>query len=361
VRALLVGAAGMVGRAAAQALISRGRFDEVVLADIRADAIPDIADRVALDISDADALRHALSGMDVVLNCTTYHYGIVMLEGAIASGVGYVDLGGLHNTPRQLLLDDAAREAGISAVIGCGATPGVSNVLARAASEALGEVSEVDIAFASYRDLAPSPGLLDTVLDEFRPDVDRYYWSEGALVRVEPFSGEAVVRFPTPVDNATVFYVPHSENHTLPQSLVGVRRVSVRGTWRPPDMALLRALARSGLTSSTPLQVDGIAVKPLEVLRAALIEAHRPSDEPCCFYVKVTAHTAGGERWERTASHPLTWGSEATGKMTGIPAAIGAEFVAQGYTPKGVVAPDVAFSMEAFLDEAASEGIAVAA
>lgn len=360
-RALVVGAAGMVGRASARALVSRGRFDEIVLADKRVEAMPDIAERVALDVTDVDALRRALAGMDVVLNCTTYHYGIVMLEGAIASRVGYVDLGGLHNTPRQLLLDGAAHAAGITAVIGCGATPGISNVLARNAADVLGDISEVDIAFVSYRDLAPSPGLLSTVLDEFRPDVDRYYWNDGSLVKVEPFSGETVVRFPAPVDDATVFYVPHSENHTLPQSLAGVRKVSVRGTWRPRDMGLLRALARSGMTSSAPLHVDGVAVKPLDVLHAALMNAHQPSDEPCCFYVNVTARAAGGEEWARTAFHPLDWGPAATGMMTGIPAAIGAEFVAQRVSPKGVVAPDVAFPAHAFLDEIGAEGIALAA
>ena len=360
-RALVVGAAGVVGRASAHTLVARGRFDEVVLADKRVDAIPDIAERVALDVTDADSLTHALDGMEVVLNCTTYHFGVEMLAAAIASGVGYVDLGGLHNTPRQLRLHDAAREAGITAVIGCGATPGISNVLARGAAEVLDDIREVDIAFVSYRDLAPSPGLLNTVLDEFRPDVDRYYWSDGSLVKVEPFSGETVVRFPAPVDDATVFYVPHSENHTLPRSLAGVRKVSVRGTWRPRDMALLRALAGSGMTSSAPLQVDGIRVKPLDVLRAVLIKEHQRSDEPCCFYVNVTARAAGGERWARTAFHPLDWGPAATGMMTGIPAAIGAELVARGETPRGVAAPDVAFPAPAFLDEITTEGIALAA
>lgn len=359
-RALVAGAAGMVGRASAETLVRRGRFDEVLLADIRIDAIPDIAERVELDVTDAGALRGALDGVDVVLNCTTYHFGIPMLQAAIDARVSYVDLGGLHNTPRQLGLDDAARDAGSTAVIGCGATPGISNVLARTARDALGDLREVDIAFVSHRDLAPSPGLLSTVLDEFRPDADRYFWEDGALVNVEPFSGETTVRFPEPVGDATVFYVPHSENHTLPRSLSGVHRVAVRGTWRPQDMTLLRALATSGMTSSEPVRVNGSSVAPLDVVRAALIRAHRPSSKPCCFYVNVTACDATGETWSRTAAHPLEWGVNATGMMTGIPAAIGAELIADGSSPAGVMAPDAAFDAETFLAELEREGIALA-
>jgi lysine 6-dehydrogenase len=349
----------MVGRASAHTLVARGRFDDVILADLRADAIPEIAERMELDVTDPDALRRALGDVDVVVNCTTYHFGVMMLQAAIEAGCHYVDLGGLHNTPKQLGFDEAARAAGITAVIGCGATPGISNVLARAATEELGGVAEVDISFVSYRDLAPSPGLLNTILDEFRPDVDRYYWADGALVPVEPFSGETQVAFPPPVGTVPVFYVPHSENHTLPRSLEGVRRVAVRGTWRPHDMSLLRTLAASGMTSSEKLRVDGTAVAPLDVLRAALIERHAPSDDDCCFYVNVRARDFDGRVWERTAIHPSSWRAEATGRMTGIPAAVGAELLAASAGPPGVHAPDAAFAPAGFLGEIRREGIEV--
>lgn len=371
-RAVVVGAAGMVGHEAAAALIRRAAFDEVTLVDRSAAALrarfgsraPGVRYR-GIDVTDAAALREVLRGADVMVNCTTYHLGIAMLRAAIAARTSYVDLGGLYNTPRQLALDDRARRAGITAVIGCGATPGITNVMVRAAADRLDRVATVALAFASFRDLAPSPGLLDTILDEFRPGVARFIWRRGALEPVEPFSGARAVRFPPPLGRLEVFYVPHSETHTLPRSLGdGLQEVSVRGTWRPEDMARLRAVMALGLTSDEPVAHDGTRIVPLRALRSVLL-ARPPKGppEPKAFF--LWAEVAGARDGRpativSTASHPLDWGDAATGRMTAIPAAIGAELVARGAVrATGVCAPEVAFEPEGFLRALAAEGIVV--
>src|SRR5262249_14957403 len=154
-------------------------------------------------------------------------------EAAIAAKVNYLDLGGLYNTPKQLTLDEKARRAGVAIVLGCGATPGITNLMARQATKELDRVDEGHIAFASFRDLAPSPGLLDTVLDEFSPDTVRFFFRQGKFVEVPAFSGAKDIHFAKPVGRQTTYYVPHSEVHTIPRFIKGVKVVDVRGTWRP--------------------------------------------------------------------------------------------------------------------------------
>lgn len=362
-KAIVLGAAGLIGSVVAETMVRRGVFDDIILADVRPDRIPELggAARIGVDVRDESALADALDGNDVLVNCTTYHFGVEVLKAAIAANVAYVDLGGLHNTPRQIEMDAAARRAEVIAVIGCGATPGLSNVLARRGMELLGGIDEVHISFASHRDLAPSAGLLDTILDEFRPGVDRYYWSDGSLVNVEPFSGTRGVRFDEPVGMQDVFYVPHSENHTLSQNLPGVKLVAVRGAWRTDDMDLLRTLARAGFTSEDPIEVQGTEVSPLLMLRTILLDGHEPTDRPCCFFLHVEARS-GDRRVEFSVSHPLEWAARATGMMTGIPAALGAELIAKGRADGvGVRPPEAAFDPEEFLDLVAGEGITVRA
>src|SRR5439155_1647334 len=105
--------------------------------------------------------------------------------------------------------------------------PGVTNLMVRRAADQMDRVEEVFIAFASFRSIAPSPGLLDTVLDEFSPGSQRFFWQEGQFVEVPLFSGTRRVRFAEPAGELEVYYVPHSETHTLPRFLgKGVRRVS---------------------------------------------------------------------------------------------------------------------------------------
>ena len=359
--AIVVGAAGLIGSVVAETIVRRGAFDQVTLADMRPDRIPSLegTTKIAVDVRDDIMLDDALAGHDVIVNCTTYHYGVEVLKGAIAARVNYVDLGGLHNTPKQLGMDDAASQAGMIAVIGCGATPGVSNLLARRGMELLGGIDEVHISFASHRDLAPSPGLLDTILDEFRPGVDRYYWAEGQLVKVQPFSGLRAVRFERPIGVQDVFFVPHSENHTLPRNLPGVKVVAVRGAWRHDDMELLRSLSRAGFTDDKPINFQGTMVSPLAMLRQMLLEGHEPSGRPACFFLHVQC-SFEGRSTSFLVSHPLEWGDRATAMMTGLPAALGAELIASGRIQGvGVRAPEAAFDPEVFLDLLAGEGVSI--
>jgi lysine 6-dehydrogenase len=368
----VLGAAGAVGREVAAGLVAARTFDRVVLGDLDRARLRATAERLdgsatvrRVDASDGSALRRAIRGARVLINCTTYRLGIPVLRAAIAEGVDYVDLGGLYNTPKQLEMDGRARRAGVRAVIGCGATPGLSNVLVRRAADRLDAVRAVHISFASHRDLAPSPGLLDTLLDEFRPGVPRFIWRRGGFQRVEAFDGARKVRFPAPIGTQEVYFVPHSETYTLPRSLgPELEEVAVRGTWRPEDMRALAALARLGLTADREVQVDGVRVKPLEVVRAAILaQPPRKPDAPCAFFlnVEVRGVREGAETVIRQrASHPMRWGAAATGRMTAIPAVVGAGLLAAGQAHgAGVLPPERAFDPVPFLEAVGQRGVRV--
>jgi saccharopine dehydrogenase-like NADP-dependent oxidoreductase len=313
-----------------------------------------------VDVSDEAGFAEALRGFDVVANCTTYHFGLVATRAAIRARVSYLDLGGLFNTPRQLELDREAREAGITVCLGCGATPGVTNLMAKRAADRLDEVDEVHIAFASWRALAPSPGLLDTVLDEFSPGNRRFFWCRGELVEVPAFSGERKVRFEAPVDEATVYYVPHSETHTIPRFLgKGVSLVDVRGTWRPEIMRALEVFADLGLTSDARVRVGETEAGSKELLRAHILQnaASFGGDGEWAFLLNVEVsgtHAGRNVRHVLTTSHPPreVWGTAATARMTGIPASVGAQMLARGAVARtGVLAPEACFEPAAFFAE----------
>lgn len=348
-RAVVLGADGQIGRVVAAALSARGSFEQLILADRNAPPTPPEGrtETRTVDATDPAALHALLADADIVVNCTTYHLGLRILDAAISSGVHYVDLGGLYNTPRQLEMHDRATAARVTAVLGCGATPGLSNLMALACARRLERAEEVHISFASHRDLAPSPGLLDTILDEFRPGVERYYRDGDQLVPVGAFDGERRVRFPAPVGNQDVYFVPHSELHTLHRNIPGLKRVAVRGTWRPDDMARLRALAELGLTTDTAVQVDGMPVTPLSVVRSTLLANPPKGDGLCAFFLHVEV-SGRGMSAAAVASHPADWGDDATARMTGLPTVVAAELVSSGPGKPGVLAPEAAFEPDAF-------------
>src|SRR6266852_571527 len=196
-RIIVLGGCGAMGSEATRDLATTSDFEEIVIADAdlaRAKALAaelggGRVRAIQVDANSEAALTESLRGFDVVANCTTYHFGLIVTRAAIKAGVNYLDLGGLYNTPKQLELDEVARRAGVTVCLGCGATPGVTNLMARRGADQLDLVDEVHIAFASFRSIAPSPGLLDTVLDEFSPGSQRFYWEAGAFIEVPAFSG----------------------------------------------------------------------------------------------------------------------------------------------------------------------------
>src|SRR5437667_4643691 len=187
---VVLGGCGAMGSEATRDLARTSDFDEILIADADLERAQALARElgggrvlaIQVDANDEAALTESLRGFDVVANCTTYHFGLIVTRAAINAGVNYLDLGGLYNTPKQLEMDEAARRVGVTICLGAGATPGVTNLMARAAADQLDQVDEVHIAFASFRSIAPSPGLLDTVLDEFSASSRWFFWQEGEVI-----------------------------------------------------------------------------------------------------------------------------------------------------------------------------------
>src|SRR6267378_836090 len=280
-RIVVLGGCGAMGSEATRDLARTSDFQEIVIADADLERAQALATElgggrvlaIKVDAKNEAALTESLRGFDVVANCTTYHFGLIATRAAINARVNYLDLGGLYNTPRQLEMDEDARRAGVTICLGSGATPGVTNLMARAAADQLDQVDEVHIAFASFRSIAPSPGLLDTVLDEFSASSRRFFWQAGEFIEMPAFSGEKRVGFAAPVGEIETFYVPHSETHTIHRFLgKGVRLVDVRGTWRPEIMRALRTFADLGLTGETTVDLDGQTISTRKLLRAHILQ-----------------------------------------------------------------------------------------
>jgi len=372
-QALVLGGCGTMGKEVTRDLALTSDFSRIVVADIdgaRAQAFVDeLGDHrlvaAAVDVTRRAEVEALLRDCDVVANCTTYHFGLELVRLAIACHKPYVDLGGLFNTPRQLELGPQAEQAGVPIVLGCGATPGVTNLMAESAARSMDTVERVEIAFGSLRPLAASPGLLDTILEEFSPTTKRFFYEAGRFVPVPPFDGAKRVDFLPPVGTLETYYVPHSETHTIPRFLSkNPTHVSVRGSWHPEIMAAMRLFLAYGLTSEQPIAVDGATISPREFLRAHLLARTEPVGEgPVAFFLRVDlTGRIGGKSATATyrSSHPLDWGAAGTARMTGIPTSIAIQALARGAVARtGVMGPESAFEPQSFFNELHQRGIAI--
>jgi saccharopine dehydrogenase-like NADP-dependent oxidoreductase len=375
VKILVLGGAGAMGCEATRDLARTSDFEQIAVADLdrtRAQALVDELGggrlrALSLDVTDEAALPAQFAPYDVVLNCTSYAYGLAITRAALEARRSLLDLGGLYNTPKQLALGPEAERRGVLVVLGMGATPGITNLMVRDAADSLERAEEAHVSFATFRPLAPSPGLLATVLDEFSPDTQRFYYEDGAHVPAQPFEGAREVEFAPPVGRITTYFVPHSEVHTLPRFVPGLRRVFVRGTWRPEIMAALRHYAEIGLLSREPLGLAAGTVAPMDVLAALHRRCHPwPDDRQWAFHLNVqVVGERGGVPVSVThnLSHPLPaqWGHSATGRVTGIAASIGAQRLVRGElrARTGVLAPEAVFEPAPFFAALAEREIRI--
>lgn len=375
-KVLVLGGCGAMGSETTRDLVATSNFAEIVVADVdvakAASFCDSLGDRrlkaMAVDVTDVKALEGLFGGYDMVVNCTSYKFGLGITEAAIAAGRNMLDLGGLYNTPKQLEMDDRAKAAGCTILLGCGATPGVTNLMARRASEQMDEVHEIHVAFATFRAIAPSPGLLDTVLDEFSPGTKRFYYENGEFIEVPPFEGAREIEYWSPVGRQTAYFVPHSETRTMPRFFgPALRRVDVRGCWRPETMEVLRTFNSLGLLGTEPVKLAGGAeIGPKAFLREFFLQQSKPTDDAeWAFLLNVEVV---GKRGAQSVvatynlSHPpkSAWQYSCTAKVTGIPASIGAQLLAAGRGKRpGVVAPEACFDPQEFFAELAKRKILV--
>ncbi|MBN3456373.1 saccharopine dehydrogenase family protein [Mycolicibacterium mageritense] len=154
-RVLALGGAGSMGAVAART-VAAGGVEQIVIADRDRAAAGRIARELAdapvpvcarrVDVTDGAELRDALHGADLVLNTVGpyFRFGLAVLRAAIDTGTHYLDIcDDWEPTVAMLELDAEARAAGVTAVIGMGASPGVSNLLAATAVAPLDSVRDV--------------------------------------------------------------------------------------------------------------------------------------------------------------------------------------------------------------------------
>ena len=391
-RVVVVGGAGAMGRWTLRDLTESEGVDEVLVADLDGARAMEAAgwaaaragsngtarvQGTALDAGDGDALRRTLETVDVACNCAVKATNLPVMEACADTGTHYVDLGGLfHTTRRQLALHDRFVDAGATAVVGMGASPGTTNVMAALAARGLDVVEEVEVRLG-IADFTPStaplpvPYAIDTLLEEFAAPAMAF--QDGRLVEVPAMSAQEELDFPPPVGRVRVGHTLHSEVATLPLHFAdrGIRSVSFKIGFPAAFMDRMALLVGLGLAGTDPVDLPGGRVVPRELLvRSITTTATTPGPETApddaeALWVRVRGRRAGrsgdpalAPRVEALAEcvvrpHP-EWQAGAGQLDTGVPPSIVAQLLGHKVINQpGVFAPEDAVPPEPYLAELA--------
>ncbi|PWI49328.1 saccharopine dehydrogenase [Candidatus Heimdallarchaeota archaeon B3_Heim] len=367
-RVICLGGCGVVGSIATKTLAAFPDFSEVVIGDINAQkgqqliqTNPAKISFQKIDVNDFDHLVDVLKEFDVVVNTIGpfYQYGPLVLKATIQAGKKYVDVSDdVDATQLALEMNSEAKAAEVSAIIGLGSSPGVTNILAKfAATDLLDEVISIDLYHAHGGEPTEGPGVIFHRIHAMTTDIPVFV--DGDFKTVSFFSEEGQsleeeVEFEK-VGTYRVHPYPHPETITLPQFIPGVKRVTNKGTVLPPEyFYLIVNLVKNGLNDETPLNVKGKKIKPIDFAIAYIIHTRERilketnfGTQRGCVKIVVKGKKAGASH---TIIFSLASEDQALGEGTGMPVAFGAIMLQRGLINEiGVLPPEACVDPMEFL------------
>lgn len=380
VKITVLGGAGAMGQVIVRDLVESAPVASVKIADFDLGKAEELAESLSspklqvafADIRNTDQLASVLSGETVVINSTPYYLNVKVMEAALQARCHYVDLGGLfHVTRQQMELNEAFKKNKLLAVLGMGAAPGMTNIMAAAGAQELERVDAIDIVvgcvdFAQVEHPMYPPYALDTLLDEYTKEP--IVFENGEFKAVPPVSGEMEIDFPAPVGTASAIYTLHSEVATLPLSFESkqVKRVTFRLGLPSIFHERLKFLVELGFGSTEPFAAPEINMAPRQILAKILARFPQPKGDPDdCEVVRVdvTGMRNGAPasvRLEAIVRSCDRWKVSCGALDTGVPPSIVAQMIGAGSLREfGTIAPELCVPSEPFFSELAKRNIIV--
>jgi lysine 6-dehydrogenase len=372
---------GRQGAAAAYDMAKWGEAKKIILADLDVDTAKKAAERVnklvgkaladpiQVDAVDLHAIRETLEGADACLSALPYSMNLAVTNVALAAGVNFCDLGGSTDIAmKQHAFDEVARGAGISIIPNCGQVPGMGTTLMVRAIELLDKAVDV-YAWDGGIPQTPRPPFdylmtfhIAGLTNEY--DQPAMFIRDGKVTEVPQMTELETVEFPEPIGTLEAF-VAGGGTDTMPWTYEGKLRTLQNLTLRyPGHFAQLRAFYDLGLWSLEPIEVNGMQVVPREVFHTLFLPKVDFPEDKDLVIVRVKAI---GEKDGKTAEalvEVIDYYDEDTGftameRGTGWSAAIVAEMMARGETPKGAGGVEKMVPAKAFVDELNRHGIKV--
>ncbi|RLI39948.1 hypothetical protein DRO69_13600, partial [Candidatus Bathyarchaeota archaeon] len=271
---ILVVGTGAIGIVIASELSKNPDVDEVRLADInlqRAERIRDWlkSEKVSahrVDAGKPDDVVRAAKDVDVIVNATLPRFNLTITNAALKAKANYIDLAmyDYSSYTKQLELDDKYKEAGLTALLNAGSSPGITNVLAAHAADKLDRVDAIRIRIF---DNVESKEIVSTWSPKVMWDdmaTEPVVYENGKYKKVPLFSGEEIYNFPDPIGPQTVYAHVHEEPVSLPRFIdKGLRYVDLKlGT---PDMPIVKFVVQLGFLDEEPVEVGGVKVAPRDL------------------------------------------------------------------------------------------------
>lgn len=384
-KVLIIGAGGVGTVVAHKVAQNPDVFTEIVLASrtkSKCDAIAKAIDcnRIKTAQVDADNVEELIKLFnehkpDIVINVALPYQDLTIMDACLACGVNYLDTANYEPVDEakfeykwQWAYQERFKDAGLTAILGCGFDPGVSGVYtAYAAKHYFKEMQYLDIVDCNAGDHGKA------FATNFNPEINirevtqkGKYYENGKWIYTEPHEIHKALTYPN-IGPKESYVIYHEELESLVKNYPTLKRARFWMTFGQEYLTHLRVIQNIGMARIDPIIYNGMEIVPIQFLKAVLPNPGELGEN----YVGETSigcriKGIGKNGNEMTyyvynnCSHHAAYletGAQGVSYTTGVPAMIGAMMFLKGLWKKPGVFNVEEFDPDPFMEQLNKQGL----
>ena len=355
-KVLIIGAGGVGSVVAHKCAMVPEVFGEITLASrtlSKCDAIAaEVKQRTGRDIAtakvDADNAEETAAlirktGAKLLINVALPYQDLNLMDACLLAGCDYMDTANYEpldvakfEYSWQWAYQEKFEKAGLTALLGSGFDPGVTNVYtAWALKHHFDEIHTLDIIDVNGGNHGKA------FATNFNPEInirevtaECRHWEDGKFVETAPMSKHQEFKCPDGVGTYEIYRMYHEELESLVKHIPTIKRAQFWMSFSSNYLKHLEVLQNVGMTRIDPVIYNGVEIVPLQFLKAVL---PNPSDlgvttkGKTCIGNVITGIKDGKAKAiyiYNICDHEDCFaevGSQAISYTTGVPAMIGAK------------------------------------
>ena len=356
-KVLVIGAGGVGSVAVHKMAMWPDMFSEITLASRRVSKCDAIAASVKnrtgvtiataeLDADDIEATTRLIEKSDasLVVNLALPYQDLNIMEACLIAGANYLDTANYEPLDEakfeyhwQWAYQEKFEKAGLTALLGSGFDPGVTNVFtAYIAKHHMDNMQTLDILDCNGGDHG------QPFATNFNPEINirevtapARHWQNGAWVETPALSHKQRFDFPQ-VGARNMYLMYHEELESLSKHFPELTRARFWMTFGDAYLTHLNVLENIGMTSIEPILYEGQEIVPLQFLKAVLPEpsglGETTKGKTCIGNIVSGIHEGKPKTvyLYNVCDHEDCFaevGSQAVSYTTGVPAMIGASLI----------------------------------
>ena len=383
-KVLIIGAGGVGTVVVHKVAQNSDIFTDIMLASRTKSKCDAIANQIGgnkiktaqVDADNVEDLKKLFNSFkpELVINVALPYQDLTIMDACLACGVNYLDTANYEPKDEakyeyswQWAYQDKFKQAGLTAVLGCGFDPGVTSVYtAYAAKHHFDELHTLDIVDCNAGDHGKA------FATNFNPEINirevtqkGKYWENGKWIETEPHEIHKALNYPN-IGPKESYVIYHEELESLVKNFPTLKRARFWMTFGQEYLTHLRVIQNIGMARIDPIIYNGVEIVPIQFLKAVLPDPGDLGENytgETSIGCRITGLKDGKERTYyvyNNCSHEAAFketGMQGVSYTTGVPAMIGAMMFFKGIWRKPGVYNVEEFNPDPFMEQLNIHGL----